>query len=150
MLTSTSSVSTPPGPVGELEVIKLVKCPNCDKKLELLPTNYPMYDVQCTGCYFRAQIKSINDKKPQDQLFGAGWDVIDKVLKAGYAVPPLIANYNWQENGIAHQKILFYPFIPKKNLKKYTLSPNAQSANSRRFNYIGMRSLPYFVLYQKP
>ena len=42
------------GDVGELEVVDLIPCPNCKKKLMLLLKNYPLYDVQCTGCSFRA------------------------------------------------------------------------------------------------
>lgn len=38
------------GDEGEKEIIKLINCPNCGKKLMLLPSGYPLYDVQCTGC----------------------------------------------------------------------------------------------------
>ena len=51
------------GDIGELEVIKLVACPNCNRKLMLLPKGYPLYDVQCTGCSFRAQVKTNQSKR---------------------------------------------------------------------------------------
>jgi len=74
------------GDVGEAEIVKLVPCPNCSKPLMSLPRNYPMYDVQCTGCTFRAQVKT-NNSKPKSQIFGAGWDIIEKVMKAGFVIP---------------------------------------------------------------
>jgi len=136
------------GDEGEKEVILKVQCPNCSKRLMTLPTNYPLCDVQCTGCLFRAQVKT-NNTKPKDEIFGAGWDVMEKVLKSGYLMPSLIVNFKWIENDKKNQKIIFYPFIPRENLKKRTLSSTARRANYRMFNYIGLKSLPNFVLYQK-
>ncbi len=130
--------------IGEAEVCELVPCPNCGKKLMVLPINYPLYDIQCTGCSFRAQIKT-NHCRPKNEIFGAGWDIMDKVLKSGFIVPPLIANYKWQDG----QEIRFYPFIPKKNLKKRQLSPDARRANYKMFNYTNLDNLPLFVLYKR-
>jgi len=59
------------GDQGECDIIEKVPCPNCKKKLMSLPPNYPLVDVQCTGCTFRAQIKTINSK-PKNVLFGSG------------------------------------------------------------------------------
>jgi hypothetical protein len=136
------------GDAGEKEVVDLVPCPNCGKELMVLPPNYPLFDVQCSGCSFRAQIKT-NRSKPKKEIFGAGWDVIDKVLKSGFSMPPLIANYKWEDKTGEHQEILFYPFIPRKNLKHRTLSPTARRANYKMFNYIGLDKLPYLILYKK-
>ena len=136
------------GDAGEQEVVDLVPCPNCKKKLMLLPKNYPLYDLQCTGCSFRVQVKT-NHSKPKSEIFGAGWDIIDKVLKSGFMMPPLIANFKWKEKGVEHQKIIFYPFIPKENLKKRQLSATARRANYKMFNYIGLDKLPNFTLYEK-
>lgn len=135
------------GAEGEKEIIKLVNCPNCDKKLMLLPLNYPFYDLQCTGCSFRAQVKT-NQSKPRKIILGAGWQIMDKVLKSGFITPPLFLNFKWQEKGQSRQEIRFYPFIPKKNLRKYKLSEKARRANYWMFNYIGMDRLPYFVVYK--
>jgi len=63
-------------------------------------------------------------------------------------VPPLIANFRWQEQGQTKQEIRFYPFVPKENLKKYQLPPTARRANYWMFNYIGLDRLPYFVVYK--
>ncbi|OGY63325.1 MAG: hypothetical protein A3I24_02150 [Candidatus Harrisonbacteria bacterium RIFCSPLOWO2_02_FULL_41_13b] len=68
------------GDIGEKEIMRLVPCPNCAKKLMSLPKNFPLYDIQCTGCSFRAQVKT-NNSKPKNEIFGAGWDIMSKVLK---------------------------------------------------------------------
>ena len=136
------------GDAGELDIVELVPCPNCKKKLMILPKNYPLFDVQCEGCSFRAQVKT-NQSKPKKEIFGAGWDIMEKVLKSGYMVPPLIVNFKWSDSSGDHQDIRFYPFVPKVNLKMHKLSPTARRANYKMFNYIDIDTLPYFVLYQK-
>lgn len=121
------------GDAGELDVVNKVPCPNCNKKLMMLPQGYPLYDLQCTGCSFRVQVKT-NKSKPKKEIFGAGWQVMDKVLKSGFLVPPLIANFIWTKDNHVRQEIRFYPFIPKKNLKKRRLSATARRANYEMFN----------------
>jgi hypothetical protein len=113
-----------------------------------LPPNYPLYDVQCTGCSFRAQVKT-NASKPKAVVFGAGWDIMEKVLKSGFMTPALFLNFKWEEKGRKKQEIRFYPFVPKTNLRKYTLSKKARRANYKMFNYIGMDDLLYFVSYER-
>ena len=135
------------GDKGELEVVELVPCPNCGKKLMLLPPSFPLYDVQCTGCSFRAQVKT-NASKPKAVVFGAGWDIMEKVLKSGYMTPPIFLNFKWQEKEAYRQEIRFYPFIPKRTLRKYTLSETARRANYRMFNYTELDKLPYFTMYK--
>jgi hypothetical protein len=136
------------GDAGEIEVVDLIPCPNCGKELMLLPPGYPLFDVQCSGCSLRAQIKTMNSK-PKAIIFGAGWDIMDKVLKSGFITPPLITNFKWVEKGVEKQEIRFYPFVPKKNLQKYRLSETARRANYWMFRYIDLGTLPHFVLYQK-
>ncbi|MDP2676937.1 MAG: DpnI domain-containing protein [bacterium] len=136
------------GDEGEKEVIKLILCPNCDKKLMLLPPDYPLFDVQCTGCSFRAQVKT-NKSKPKKEIFGAGWQIMEKVLKSGFITPPLITNFKWKDKTGTHQEIRFYPFVTKKNLKKYKLPAHARRANYWMFNYVGLDILPHFVIYKK-
>ncbi len=136
------------GDIGEKEIISLIKCPNCGKELMQLPKNYPLYDLQCSGCYFRAQVKT-NNSKPKKEILGAGWSVMEKVLKAGYMIPPLIVNFKWKEKNVQHQKIIFYPFIPKNYIKKRTLSENARRSDYIMFNYINLDKLPHFVMYEK-
>jgi hypothetical protein len=134
------------GDNGEEEVVKLIPCPNCKHQLMPLPPSFPMYDVQCTNCLFRAQIKT-SSSKPRGVVRGAGWDIYEKVLKAGNLAPPLIVNHHWSEKGTGRHTIYFYPFIPKENVQKYTLSPTARRANYRMFNYVGLEKLPHFILY---
>jgi DNA-directed RNA polymerase subunit RPC12/RpoP len=136
------------GDDGELDVVEKMPCPNCGKKLMILPPNYPLYDVQCEGCNFRAQVKT-NRSKPKKEIFGAGWDIMEKVLKSGFIAPPLITNFVWSEKGNEHREIRFYPFIPKRNLKMHKLSPTARRANYKMFNYVGIDELPYFVILSK-
>ena len=132
------------GDLGERDVVDKVCCPNCQKNLMLLPPNFPLVDIQCTACNFRAQIKTINSE-PKDVVFGAGWEIMNKVLKSGYMVPQTFLNFKWKN----HQEIRFYPFIPRINLKNYVLSKKARRANYKMFHYIGMSKLPYFVVYKK-
>lgn len=61
---------------------------------------------------------------------------MEKVLKSGFLTPPIFANFKWEEKGVAKQEIWFYPFVPKKNLRKYTLSETAHRANYKMFNSI--------------
>jgi len=132
------------GDKGECEVVEHVPCPNCKKKLMILPPNYPLVDVQCTGCTFRAQVKTVNSK-PKNVLFGAGWEIMNKVLKSGYMIPPTFVNFKWNN----HQEIRFYPFIPRINIQNYQLSSTARRANYKMFHYKDMNKLPYFVVYKK-
>ena len=140
------SLNKQSGSDGEKEIIDLVLCPNCGKKLMLLPVNYPLYDVQCTGCSFRAQVKT-NNHAPSSVIFGAGWQIMNKVLKSGYMTPPLFLNFKWSEKGGSKQEIRFYPFVPKKNLSNYKLSETARRANYEMFTYAGMDKLPYFLVF---
>ena len=136
------------GDFGENEIIELVSCPNCHRKLMHLPTGYPLYDVQRTGCNFRAQVKT-NLTKPKNEIFGATWDIMDKTTKSGYFVPPLIVNFKWVEINQVKQEIRFYPFVPRTNLKKYVVKFKNGRKDLSMFNYIGLGKLPFFVLYTK-
>lgn len=136
------------GDKGELDVIKRVACPNCNRKLMLLPNSYPLYDVQCRGCFFRAQVKSTNGSKPHDVIRGAGWDIIHKVLKAGALVPPLIVNFRWEEKGKSKQEIRFYPFIKKDHLMNYIADIKSRQRKYKMFNY-NLKGMKYYVLFFK-
>ncbi len=80
---------------------------------------------------------------------GAGWDIMEKVLKSGFITPSIFTNFKWLEKGMDKQEIRFYPFVPKINLRKYQLSSVARRANYRMFNYIGLDKLPHFVVFKK-
>ena len=134
------------GDLGEREIVDLVPCPNCQKKMMLLPPNYPMYDVQCMACNFRAQVKT-NNCKPKNIVLGAGYDNYEKVMKAGYLSPPLFVIFKWLDNGWNRTQIKFYPFISKGNIRKYTLSPEARRANYRMFRYEKLDKVPNMIVY---
>lgn len=136
------------GDTGERDVCRLVKCPNCQNALVLLPPGFPLYDIQCSRCLFRAQIKTISSK-PKNSILGAGYDIYEKVLKAGILAPQLIVNFKWLDNNNSCQEIRFYPFIAKGNIQKYQLSEKARRANYKMFRYIKLDKIPCIVLYQK-
>src|ERR1035441_1841828 len=133
------------GDSGEKEIVRHAPCPNCGKKLTGLPKNYPLYDVQCEGCSFRAQVKT-SKSNSKSTVRGAGWDIIHKVLKAGFMSPPLIVNFNPPNR---NQEILFFPFVPRSCLTKYRLSKNHRQANYAMFDYCGLDELPHFRLAKK-
>ena len=136
------------GELGELEVVEYVPCPNCAKPLMQLPKNYPLYDLQCTGCSLRAQVKTVHSR-PKGEILGAGWDIHDKVLKSGFLIPPLFVNFKWPRSAPRSQRILFFPFVPRSNVKMYQLSGHARRANYKMFRYTGLTGLPHFVVYEK-
>jgi hypothetical protein len=137
------------GDLGEKDVVNHVLCPNCQSKLMLLPEGFPINDVQCSRCLFRAQVKTVNSK-PRSQILGAGWNIFEKVLKAGYLMPQLIINFNWTDkNGDINKEIRFYPFVAKANIKKYQLSEKAKRANYKMFRYVGLDKIPFITLYAK-
>lgn len=131
------------GRAGELKVIESIVCPNCGKQLILLPESNPLYDVQCSRCIFRAQIKSKNSP-PQRKINGAGWAIMEKVLKSGFLVPPMFANFYWKGNRV----IRFYPFIPQNNLKERMIKKGLRK-DYKMFDYIRMDELPYSTPYSK-
>jgi hypothetical protein len=110
---------------------------------------YPLVDLQCTRCLFRVQVKT-GRSKPGNEVFGAGWEIYDKVFKAGYLPPPLIVNNTWTEKCVERQLIRFYPFVPKKNIRKRVLSDAHKTRPGyKMYNYTGLKTLPHFVLYEK-
>jgi len=135
------------GDAGEIEVVNKINCPNCEKKLMLLPNSYPLYDIQCTACNFRVQVKS-NNTKPKEIIRGAGWDIIEKVLKSGFLAPPLIVNFKWKERGVEKQEIRFYPFIKKADLIKYTANIVSRNRRYKMFNY-NLKNQIFYILYKK-
>lgn len=134
----------PKGDAGEKEVVRRVPCPNCGRKLMLMPKNYPMYDIQCTACNFRAQVKT-NHTRPHREIFGATWQIMNKVLKAGYLVPALFVLFKWSGKGGAKSELRFYPFIPKHHLKPYKTYIKKQKRRLEMFNYRSVDTIPYFI-----
>ncbi len=122
------------GDWGERYVRDRVACPNCGKGLQLLPTGYPLADVQCTACAFRAQVKTARSR-PKGTVHGAGWDVVDKVTKSGHLLPSLLVVWAWPKEKPTNVRVDFFPFISRQALEPYQLSPTAKRANYRMFRY---------------
>lgn len=132
------------GERGEKEVCNLVPCPNCGKKLIQLPKGFPLFDVQCSGCMFRAQVKSPGEKSKEDKIRGAGWNILDKALKVGMIIPPLIVNFK--------KEIRFYPYIPKKALQKRVAAIKQKGKDKPRYHPMfdyDLSELKYYVLTKK-
>jgi Dam-replacing family len=89
------------GDTGEQYIVDYAPCPACGKKLMRLPPNYPLFDVQCEGCTFRCQVKAAASR-PQNQIFGAGWNVFYASLKGGHLVPLLIYVANLGNEAAEH------------------------------------------------
>lgn len=135
------------GDAGERYVQENVPCPNCGKALQGLPESYPLYDVQCTSCLFRAQVKAPG-RRPASRIRGAGWSILSGALRTGATVPPLIAAYSWVEAGEPRSEVRFYPFIPKDRLRPRALSkrPDHPRASYKMFDYERLHDLPHFTL----
>ncbi len=138
------------GDQGEDDVIKKVPCPNCGMRLVRLPKNFPLYDVQCEGCVFRAQVKT-NRSPPKDQVFGSGREILRHFKAGGQLIPPLIANFCWSKGSKPQQKIIFYPFLTKDNIKGRVRSKRASHPGYKEFNYVGLldEETPKVVVYPK-
>jgi hypothetical protein len=137
------------GRAGEAAVVEVVRCPNCQSKLLLLPPGFPLFDVQCTRCMFRAQVKTVRAAPLKDQVFGAGWDVLEKSLKAGQLIPPLILNFQWVDgatNAKRHE-VYFYPFLTKDNVRRRQRSDRGQRPGYKEFNYVGLLTVPQMKLF---
>lgn len=116
-----------------------------------LPVGFPLFDVQCTRCMFRAQVKTARCAPPKDQIFGAGWDVLEKTRKTGQLIPPLLVNYQWQDasTGQARHEIYFFPFLTSCNIRRRQRSLDGQRPGYKEFNYVGLLTAPQMRLFPK-
>ena len=138
------------GESGEQFVVERIPCPHCGGRLQQLPQSYPLFDVQCTSCLFRARVKSPGHK-PGSRVRGAGWKILSGALRTGTPVPPLIVNFQLKESGTVRREVRFYPFIPRKNLRHRALSrdPEHPRAQYRMFDYVGLDDLPSLLLLEE-
>jgi hypothetical protein len=135
------------GDTGEAFVASSVPCPYCDRKLELLPKNYPLFDVQCSSCLFRAQVKT--SKAPiSGTIAGSGWDIKESARKLGVLSPPIISVSNTRASKETQRVVQFFPFIPESHLKKKQpfKDPGHKRLKYRMFDYVRMNEVPRFVL----
>lgn len=136
------------GDAGERDVIRKVRCPNCGSKLQQLPPSFPIFDVQCTRCVFRAQVKSSNSA-PRDEVFGSGHSVLSHYLKAGQIMPPLIVNFRGDKNGRTRQSIMLFPFLTHRNIRRRVRGKRSVREGYKEFNFVGLKheSTPKVVLF---
>lgn len=139
--------STAGGVEAEQFVVARVPCPSCGSALRGLPPGYPLYDVECTRCLLRAQVKRVL-APPRDRIRGASWDVISHHVRTGHLIPPLFACFGWPKGGSAPSVVWFFPFIPLRNIEKRTLSERHQTPGRRMTEYVRMRALPHVVVYE--
>jgi hypothetical protein len=126
--------------------VERVACPSCDRRLQLLPPGYPLFDVQCGSCLFRAQAKRVKEK-PRGRLRGGSWSVINLYLRTGQLLPPMIVCFDWPETSKEPGFVYFLPFVPAKNVKRRVLSSRHKTDMGRAMvEYLGMLSLPHQVL----
>ena len=139
------------GTGGEVDVVEKLDCPNCGKALELLPSGFPLFDVQCTGCVFRAQIKT-NRCRPKIQVYGAGHQVLSHFQRTGQLIPPLIVSFSWSAGRRRLQEMWFYPFLTNDNIKKRTRGVKGSRPGYKEFNYVGLldEHTPRVLLYKSP
>ena len=123
------------GDAGEDYIVRRVKCPSCESALMKLPRAFPMYDIQCTRCLFRAQVKSANCF-PKGEVFGGGLDIMEKNLRVGQMIPPLIANFYWGSGRTKGRKVYLFPFLTQRNLPPRTRSSGGARPGYREFNYV--------------
>jgi len=98
---------------------------------------------------FRAQIKTLRCAPLKDQIFGAGWDILEKTLKSGHLIPPLLVNFQWSDEapGKNQQEVYFFPFLTLDNLKRRQRSNDGAHPNYKEFNYVGLLTAPHIRLF---
>jgi hypothetical protein len=138
------------GAAGEKFICANVPCPNCGRPLQLLPPGYPLYDVQCSGCVFRAQVKT-NVSRHRDQVFGAGYSVLEHYIKSGQLIPPLLMYFRWKEGRRWRKQVHFFPFLTRRNIRPRTRSDSGSHPGYREFNYVGLAddNLPQALLFDE-
>lgn len=134
------------GDEAERFVAKRIACPSCGGRLRVLPPGYPLFDVQCGSCLFRAQTKRVKEK-PRSRLRGGSWSVVNLYLRTGQLLPPMLVCFDWPETSGRPGSVYFFPFVPAKNVKRRVLSSRHKSDAGRAMaEYLGMLALPHQVL----
>jgi hypothetical protein len=136
------------GRQAEQFVVENVRCPSCDKALRELPRGYPLYDVECVRCLFRAQVKRVK-AAPRDRIRGGSYDIPRHHLKTGHLLPPMFVCFGWETGADAPQEVWFFPLVPARNLTMRVLSERHATPGRSMAEYIGMRALPHAVVWQK-
>jgi len=115
----------------------------------VIPTGFPLYDLDCTRCLFRAQVKRILSP-PRNRIRGASWEVLNHHLKTGQLVPPIFACFGWKTGEPTPQIIFFFPFVPATHLRKRVLSENHATPGRKMTEYERMLELPKMTVWERP
>ncbi len=124
------------GELGEKFIVENLPCPNCGNELMRLSPGFPLYDVQCTSCIFRAQVKSARTKRCPNEVFGAGWRILNAALKTGQLIPPLLLHLHSDEGKEKHDRVFFFPLLTTGQIKKYTAT--VRGRKYEMFKYVGL------------
>lgn len=143
-MTERASVSL--GEEAESFVVEHVRCPSCGSALRQLPPGYPLFDVQCSACLFRAQVKRVQEK-PRSRLRGGSWSVVSTYLRTGQLLPPMFVCFDWPRSKPEPGAVFFFPLVPAKNVVKRVLTDQHKTDAGRAMaEYRDMLSLPYQVV----
>jgi hypothetical protein len=129
-------------------VVAHALCPYCGKTLACLPTATPVYDVACTRCEFRAQVKSV-ETPPRPRIRGASARPLAGLRLAGKLSPPIIVVWGW--NGVERtaQSITLFPLVPWANIRERVLPLKHKTEAGRLMvDYHNLASLPQISLYE--
>ena len=94
------------GAQAEAYIVEHFRCPSCGHELRALPPGYPLYDVQCSRCLLRAQVKRVR-AKPRDRIRGASWTVLSHHLKTGHLLPPMFVCFGWPADAFEPSNVWF-------------------------------------------
>jgi hypothetical protein len=135
------------GTEAERFIIDQLSCPSCGSSLRQLPTGYPLYDLECVRCLFRAQVKRVK-AGPRDRLRGGSYDLVSHHLKTGHLLPPLFVCFGWATGAVNPSEVWLFPLVPAKNVKLRVLSEKHSTPGRRMAEYVEMRKLPHAVVWR--
>jgi hypothetical protein len=135
------------GAQAERFVVQYLSCQSCGSSLRELPVGYPLFDVECVRCLFRAQVKRVK-AGPRDRLRGGSFDLVSHHLKTGHLLPPLFVCFGWETGAATPGEVWFFPLVPAKNVKARILSERHSTPGRRMAEFVGMRALPHSVIWR--
>lgn len=128
-------------------VLTQIKCPYCEKALIDLPRATPVYDVACSRCEFRAQVKSVETPR-RKRIRGASARPLAGLRWAGKSSPPLIVVWGWDGKNRSAEQVTLYPLVPWRHVRERALpDKHATMAGRLMVDYHDLDLLPYFALY---
>lgn len=128
-------------------VLAEVSCPYCTKALMDLPRATPVYDVACSRCEFRAQVKSVETRK-RSRIRGASARPLAGLRLAGKLSPPLIVVWQWDGEQRSADEVSLFPLVPWSHVRERVLPANhATMAGRLMVDYHDLVRLPHFTLF---